>query len=827
MKNLFSFLFCALLCVQITVAQSDKPGKLTGSIIDSTTTQPVPFATVALLANAKLITGTTTDGAGAFVLPGVPAGSYQLTVSFVGYRTKTLPVTLTDDAPALTLNVIKLAPEGKNLGEVTVTAQKALIEDKGDRLVYNAEKDISNAGGTAADVLRKVPMLTVDVSGNVQMRGSGNIKVLVNGKPSAMMARNLADALRQMPANTIKSVEVITSPGAKYDAEGSAGVINIITKKALQGFNGSVNAAAGDFDRVYRSLGTNLNLRKKKFGGALSLNTNQFQQMISNNITRTTLVGGQPVNTLNQQSLSDNTSTVGNGEMSFDYDPDSTTRINFAANAWGGNFPSNSVTVNRLTATNGTVLQQFRNDAQFRNPYGNTQFDLGYTKTFPKRPGSDSALNSTPREFSILTQYSRMPDNYFYDTDRYNSSGPEVYNLLVFRQRSTNYSRNKEYTFQTDYTHPVSVRTRRDTVSIKLEMGAKAISRDIGSEFRVEQSADGSGTFVPDPSLSNDFNYTQRVYSGYTALSLSNRHKWNLNAGTRLEHTEIRGDFLTTQTKINTRYTNLIPSVTLSKGIGINTLKVSYTQRIQRPQIWNLNPWVNASDPKNIVTGNPFLNPELSHATELSHSLNTKKGISINSALYWRQTNNAIEYLSAVDAAGTSTTTPQNIGQRGNYGLNVNISGEVVKKLNLNVGTEVQYVDLRSPALGQQNTGWTGSINTNTTYKLNQAVTLQLNSFVGTGWISLQGRYTGWYFYQVSGKREFWDKKASLTLRVTNPFGRDVRQTGTQDAPTFTTISTSNYVNRQVQVAFEWRFGQMSSGGKQSKKISNDDKGGR
>lgn len=823
MKNALLTLFIALLCACGSVAQSVRPGKLIGSVTNSTTAKPVPFATVALMQTQagspdKLITGTTTDGAGAFVLPSLPTGEFQLRISFVGYQTKTRPVTLTQETPTLDLGIINLTPEGKSLGEVTITAQKALIEDKGDRLVYNAEKDISNAGGTAADVLRKVPMLTVDVTGNVKMRGSGNIKVLINGKPSAMMARNLADALKQLPANTIKLVEVVTSPGAKYDAEGAAGIINIITKKALQGFNGTVSATAADFDRKYRNLGTNLTLRKKKIGASVSLNANQFEQIMSNSITRTTLIDGQPVNTLGQQSRSANLTTHGSGQMSIDYDPDSLNRINFSADVWGGNFPSNSITTNTVTAIDGSILQQFRNDARFRNPYGNGQLDLGYTKTFLKKPGYDNA-----REFSVLIQYSRMPDNYFYDTDRYSTT-----EVLIYRQRSSNYSRNKEFTFQTDYGHPFVVRSLRDTTTIKLEVGVKAISRDIGSEFRVDESADGNPLFVPNAALSNDFAYTQRVISGYTALSISNRHKWNLNAGLRLEQTLITGNFQTTKTQLDTRYRNLIPSVTLSKGIGISTLKISYTQRIQRPQIWNLNPWVNQSDPKNIVTGNPYLNPELSHATELGHNLNTKSGISINSALYWRQTNNSIEYLSTVDAVGISTTKPQNVGQSGFYGLNVNLSGEVVKKLTINVGTEIQYVDIRSVTLGQQNAGWIASVNTNITHKLTPVTTLQVNSFVNTGDLSLQRKTSSWYFYQVSGKREFWDKKASLTLRITNPFGRDVIQTSTQNAPTFTTVSTMNYVNRQVQLAFEWRFGQMSSrGGKESKKIRNDDRGGR
>ncbi|WP_223861006.1 TonB-dependent receptor [Spirosoma validum] len=295
MKHFF-WLFLLLTVAAHALAQSGaNTGEITGSLTDSTTNKPIPYATVALLNGTQLITGTTTDSAGAFVLTTLPFGTHALTISFVGYRSQTRPVALTAEAPTLTLGPIKLVPEGKLLGEVTVTGQKALIEDKGDRLVYNAEQDISNAGGTAADVMRKVPMLAVDVSGNVQMRGSGNIKVLINGKPSAMMARNLADALRQMPANTIKAIEVITSPGAKYDAEGSAGVINIITKKALQGFSGSVRAAAGAYDRVYRTVGASLNLRTKKVGMALSLNPNQFQQINS----RSTAVkpAGQPSST--------------------------------------------------------------------------------------------------------------------------------------------------------------------------------------------------------------------------------------------------------------------------------------------------------------------------------------------------------------------------------------------------------------------------------------------------------------------------------------------------------------------------------------------------
>ena len=809
MKNVFALLLFIAIS-HYAISQSVHPGKITGSLTDSTTAKPVAYATATLMDGTKLLTGTTTDATGAFILSNIPVGSFKLVVSFVGYRTKTISVIISADKPALDVGTIKITSDSKMLSGVTVTGQKALVEDKGDRLIYNAEKDISNAGGTAADVLRKVPTLTVDLNGNVQMRGNSNLKVLVNGKPSAMMARNLADALRQMPTNVIKSIEVITSPGAKYDAEGSAGVINIITKKGLQGFNGSTNVTAGNFNR---SVGTNLNLKKNKIGLTLSANGYQYRNIWENQSVRTSLFNGLPNGVLRQNSSADNTGTGGYGEMSFDFDPDSTSRFNFSANVWGGNYPNNSQLRNWLIDNNGKEVA-FRNESRFRNPYGNGQLDFGYTKSFKKKE----------QEFSFLTQFSRMPDNYFYDTDTYSLA-----EQLTFQQRSTNYSRNKEYTVQTDYTHPFTVNGRKDTTNIKIEIGAKGILRDIGSEYRLEEAVNGNGEFIPKPEQSNDFNYQQKVYSGYTALRLDTKRKWSLNLGARLEHTYINGDFVTNQTKLSSHYTNLIPSLTISKGIKTHTVKVSYTQRIQRPLIWYLNPWVNTTDTLNISTGNPYLKPEINHAFELGHSLSTKKGLSVNSALYWRFTDNAIEYFTMVDSLGVSVSKPLNIATRQTYGLNLNISGQPNKNWNLNGGGDIRYVDLRSPALQQSNNGIVWNINLNTTYKLPKDFSIQANGNFGSGWISLQGTNSGFYWYGLAGKREFMDKKASITLGVNNPFGRGIRQTSRQATQTYESETRFLFVNRSVRLTFEWRFGQMTAGGggKRSKKISNDDKGGR
>ncbi|WP_338873830.1 TonB-dependent receptor [Spirosoma sp. SC4-14] len=808
MKKFFVFLL--ILYPFVSMAQSGL-GRINGLLIDSTTSKPIPFATVALQTpDSKLLTGVTTNDKGSFILDRIPFGRYKVIISFVGYKSQTIDnVTLTTGKPAIDLGSILVPPDSRNLKEVNVVAQKPLVEDKGDRLVYNAETDVSNTGGTAVDVLRKVPMLTVDMDGNLKMRGSGNIKVLVNGKPSSIMARNLADALKQMPANIIKTVEVITSPGAKYDAEGSAGVINIITKKGVKGTNGTINVTGGNLNR---SLGGNLNIKGKKLGLAISLNGYQYRNIGETSSFRTALSDGQPTSFLQQSTARDNTGTGGFGEMSVDYDPDTTNRINFSANAWGGDFPMNSTLDSRLTDTQGQVLQQYHRDIKYRNPYGNTEFNLGWTKTFKK----------TGQEFSLLTQYARMPDNYYYtitQTDRQSE-------VPAYLERSTNLSRNNEYTFQTDYAHPFTTYTKHDTLTIKAEIGAKTILRDIGSEFVIEQALTGKEVdYAVDPTRSNEFTYNQRVMAGYASLKIDTKRKWNLTAGTRLEHTSIDGNFVTTQSRFSNQYQNLIPSFSLAKTLASkHTVKISYTQRISRPLIWYLNPYRNYSDPKNIQTGNPYLNPELTHATELSYSTFGESGSSFNAALFWRQTNNSIEWLSAVDAQGVALSAPQNIGRNASYGANLNLTLQPNKNINLSINSELTYVHLTSIAFQQQTTGWIWSISPNFSYKLPKDWTLQSNGFVSSGWVSLQSRNTGWYYYSLSAKKEFIDKKASLTLNINNPFNRDVKITSNQFAPSYTAQNISFYMNRSVRLTVSYKFGQMSSGGKQSRKISNDDK---
>ena len=273
--------------------------KITGYAIDSTLTKAVEFANVALyeIATGKLVDGAVADEKGKFSLNRLAPGSYRLLISFLGYTARTIDTIVLSKGQTKDLGVVRLSATTRTLNEVTIAGKKALVEDRVDRLVYNADSDLAAKGGDATDILRKVPMLSVDLLGNVTLQGSSSVRVLINNKPSSILAGNLADALRQIPADLIKTVEVITSPSAKYDAEGSGGIINIITKKnTLQGLHLDVDSGLGNRNAT---LGLNGSFRKGKLGVNLNGNGRVIYNPSASDLNQTTYLasGATPVRT--------------------------------------------------------------------------------------------------------------------------------------------------------------------------------------------------------------------------------------------------------------------------------------------------------------------------------------------------------------------------------------------------------------------------------------------------------------------------------------------------------------------------------------------------
>lgn len=806
-KSFIHIALCVVLLVgtRIGIAQ-ERYQEVVGVVWDSVARTPLETATIIIKTKEKFSAISRSDSKGVFRFSKLQPGLYTMEISFVNYETRKLDLLISDSVIVNSLDTIFLRYQSKILKGVSIISEKSLVEDLGDRLIYNAEKDITNASGNAADVLRKVPTIAVDLNGNVQMRGSTNIKVLINGKPSAIMAKNPADALRQMSGETIKAVEVITSPGAKYDAEGAAGIINIITKKGRHGVNGSLTGVIGNLNRA---LGASINSRKKKLSLSIAGTIYQTRSVSESSNIRTSFKDGEVASILYQDSKSDNTGTSFWGQASVDFNPDSTNYFNFSATAWGGNQPNNNEMINRFVNVKNNENDFSRNERSFKNPYSSGQVDFGYIKTL-KRKGS---------EFSFLGQLNVTPDNYLYTLNTFSSVQEPVY-----RERSTNKSRNGEYTFQSDYVLPFIKNGRRDTTSFNLEIGVKAIFRDIKSDAKADISPDGLQDFIPDLSRSIYFTYTQHVYSSYVSLKFITKHNLSLRTGLRMEYTGIKGEFPVVSTKFNNSYSNLIPNIFLSKKIKSQSFKLSYSQRIVRPLIWYLNPWINQSDPKNLSTGNPNLKAELNHNMEMSHGVNIG-GIGIYSSIYWRFANNAIEYVSNVDTSGITMTIPENIARRENYGLNIYFSGRINQNWNINTGGDFGYAKLSSPLLHQSAKAAVWNTNLNSTYTLPKDFIIQGYCGINSGGITLQKKTSNFYWYGISAKHTFLDKKASLTISFHNPFTRGVDQNTIQTGSNF--LSNGNFlsINRSITLNFEWRFGKSENSNKQTiKKIENDDK---
>lgn len=754
-------------------------GKVSATIVDSITNKPVDYASTSLvrLSDNKAINGAVSDDKGKISLQNISPGKYKLTIGFIGYTTKVLNVTTTPEKPDLNLGTIRLASTSNNLAEVTVTGQKALVENKIDKLVYNAEQDVTVAGGNASDVMRKVPMLSVDIDGNVSLRGSSQVRVLINGKPSGTMANSVADALKMIPAEQIKSVEVITSPSAKYDAEGSGGIINIITKKkTAQGVSGSVNASAGT----------------RQNNGNFSLNTRQGRLGVTSNIgvqyaipqdTRVELLNeNYNLNTsLLQEGTTKSKRWGGNGNIGVDYD------IN------NYNSLSTSLKYNRFETGNdgmlgvlsrvGDVQSTFSRETNSESAMSNFDWTADYRKT-SKREGE---------EFSISGQasFGRNVNDF---TTRY------IYpNITPTEVNGDNTGKNNEYTLQADYTYPFSK-------TVVLETGLKGIFRNIESKYQDTEQ---------------DFDYGQDVGAAYGVISFKLAEKLSFKGGLRAEYTNIDGT-AGSSLDFKNDYFNLFPSAIISQAFSARTtLKLSYNRRMQRPSLFYLNPFLDESDPENKRQGNPSLSPELTDVIELGYSTFIK-GSMINASVFYRNTQEVIE---SVFNPGQKLTSYFNVGTSKSYGFNTFATYNPLPKWTLMGNLSLNSYEVLDPG-----TNLSTGVYANYTVFLRSAI-----GFTG-GWNteifgvyngarrSFQGTTGAMAFYGGALKKDIMKKKATIGLNVFNVFARDLHIETRNENAAFLQSTNIYYPIRSFGLNFSYNFGKIDFNAQpKKKKIKNDD----
>jgi outer membrane receptor protein involved in Fe transport len=784
----------------LTLKSQDKVShyQLSGQVTEKITGNGVPFATVIISNDSiKLKKAQACDVSGRFSFDLNTSARYNITISSVGFKEFTMPIKISSFKTDLGKIQIE---EGVLLKEVTVTAQKPLVKVDPDKIVYSIEADPDAQANNALDMLRKVPLITVDAEENITMNGQSNFKVLVNGKSSSMMSTNFKEALKSMPANSIKDIEVITNPSSKYDAEGVGGIINIITnKKTLSGYNGSISTG---FDaRGSLNLSAYLAIKIKKLSFSSRYYGNQIKQPDTRTSSETEYFNNPDFSKSNSNSDRDfkGISNGFTGEASYEIDSLNLLSMSF----WGSqmNYENTGFTGTQYMNSDNVITRLYENHMYNKYKYGYLSGNIDYQRTY-KKPDKSLTISYKLENDPVVVKNSSIIEG--------------LINYPSYNQLSKNEAIGREQTIQADYYNPI-------TQKHQLEGGLKFILR---------QNTSNSEVLRDNISLDNvnDLDYNQYIlglYAGY----LIKWKKVSTKTGLRLERTWNDGKSETSGiiTDFTNRLVNLVPYVTFSfmpkQG---RTFKLSYTQRLSRPGIWYLNPYVNNTDSLNISYGNPKLESEISHSFELGYTYFTPK-LNFSTSLNSSFENNSIQSISKVEHNGATVTTYENIGKNQLYGFNIYLSYRPSSKLNLYINGGGNYRKIEavtSYVITNKGFNYRGSLGARQTIWKDGSVTANLGIYSSD--IMLQGKSSSYYYTSLSLSQYFLKRKLMLNLSTSDPFWPRKKYTAESGDITFSSHIENSYPAQNFRLSVSYNFGKMALQVKKARRgINNDDlKGG-
>jgi outer membrane receptor protein involved in Fe transport len=769
--------------------------QVSGQIVEKLSGSGVPYATVIIkndsIKEKKIM---ACDVSGHFSISLSAPQKYILTVSSVGYKEFSLPINIS----GLKTDLGKLSmEEGIELKEVTVTAQKPLVKMEVDKIVYSMESDPEAQTNNVLEMLNKVPLVTVGADESITVNGQSNFKVLVNGKSSSMMSANLKDVLKSLPANTVKDIEVITNPSSKYDAEGLGGIINIITlKKKISGYNGSVSSGVDSQGSFNWSTYLATKIDKLSFSGRYYLNQNKQPDTKTNSTSEyfdnTDYHYSNAYGNSSHKGLSNSFS----GEASYDIDSLNLISLSF----WGyqGSYKNNVFNETQYLNTTNDITRLYTNSTNSKNSYGTLSGTIDYQKTYKKPDKS-------------LTFSYKLDNNP--NTTKNTSEINGLTNFPSYSQRSENAAVGREQTIQADYYDPL-------TGMHQIEGGVKFILR---------QNTSNSETYRDDTvkiNSGNDLDYNQYILGAYAGYVFKLK-KISAKAGLRLEQTW--NDGVSKTSGINTDFTNrlfnLVPYVAFSfmpkQG---RTIKLSYTQRLSRPGIWYLNPYINNSDSMNVSYGNPSLKAEVSHSLELGYSYFTPK-FNLSATSNTSFVNNSIESISEVQTNGATVTTFKNIGKDQRYGLNLYISYRPSGKLNFSFNGGGNYSKMEASndyVITNEGFSYSGTLGGRWTLWKDGSV-FDYFGYFSPG-ITLQGKTSLFYYISFGASQYLLKRKLMLSLSMIDPFWYKKKYTNESKDITFFSRSESTYLAQYVRFSVTYNFGKMDLQVKKARRsIQNDD----
>lgn len=796
-------LFGALLSLNKPAISQPKPDQtISGIIADSITKKPLDYVTVSLKTDKNIaLKAALSKNDGSFAFKDLKPQMYSLKIVALGFTPKTVNIDLRDSTmKSKDIGVLYITRSSTNLKEVTITGDKPIMTQEIDRITYNLQADPESKGSNVLEMMRKVPLLSLDAEDNIQLKGEKNYKILINGKPSSMVERNPRDILRSMPASSIEKIEVITTPPAKYDADGLAGIINIITnKKVDNGYNGSLNINER-FPVGGPGIGGSFTVKQGKFGtsgyGGGSFYNNPSTTNTNNRFTTSTA--------LKQTALreSDNRSAYFGSELS--YEIDSLNLISGQFNINGNRNEGTSNQQSNLSESN-QIVQSYR----LLNK--NTGEGNGLDIAFNYQKGFKSDKNR------LLTTSFRF---FEYENDHFSDlivSDAESYNQPDYKQ--VNKGRSSEQTFQIDYTHPFK--------KLSIEAGVKGILRNNQSNFRYD-TLNTDGAFSMDASRSNKFKNRQSVYSIYNSYQY-NLKDWGFKGGLRLEQTLIDADFISTSSQLKKNYLNLVPSVSINRKLkNMSSLTLGFSRKIRRPGIYQLNPFVDRSNPNFETSGNPNLRPSTASGVELKYS-NFKKG-SFNFGLSYEFYNKLVMPVSTLNTATNITRSSfDNTGKAQVIGANININYPITKKWNISMNSHAGYGHVTAVVnnLVVENQGLMYYVSGSSGYSINKGWRINANMNMNGPNLTLQGTSNSFIGSSFSVNKDLIKEKLSFSASANNPFAKYRYYISETNGNDFTQESNNQSYLRTYSASLNYRFGKLKSGLKKSKKaIINDDTGG-
>lgn len=748
-----------------------------GRIIDSIKQTPIEFASV-LFRDKKtntLLGGVKSDVSGSFNYSSSKE-NVHVEVRMTGYENKIIEKfsVVEEDAD---LGFIKLNALTQLVEQVEVRAEKSTVEFKLDKRVFNVGQDLSSSGASALEVLNHVPSVTVSIEGVISLRGSSGVQILIDGKPS-VLADEGSNALGSLTADMIEKIEVITNPSANYESEGTSGIINIILKKEeKKGANGSVSLNFGWPHN--HSLGFSMNYRTQKFNLFTQLGVGyrslpNYNLAENNNRSDSIKILSEGINYRNEQ---------------------------FNNIVLGSDYYINQYNTMTLSGNFAYEIEQQPSETKFESYYGDAlmdkwtrteetsalnpkfQYDFNYKKEF-KDTSEHTLLFTTLAQFFAKDQSSVF------------SNRSELTNTTLPQQRTRTSFKQADWTYKLDYNKPFSNK-------ITLGTGAQYVINDVGNDYQVENEV--AGTFYTDSSLTNNFEYVQKVLGIYGTGSYEGK-KWGVKLGLRGENTDLKTRLVNTNEQNNQNYFNFFPSLHTSYKISrMISMQAGYSRRIFRPRLWDLNPFFNISNNFNIRRGNPYLQPEFTDSYELN-SIYIFEKVSMNLGVYYRYTTEVVERVSIFEN-NVNTVLPMNIGTNQMTGVEFNAKYTANKWLTINGDFNYNYFNRKGTFQSQvfDFTGnkWTSRLTTK--FKINKAIDYEMTGNYESGFKTIQGSEAQQIYLDAGLRIKIWKGKGVINLSARDIFASRINRT---------TVDQSNYYlysyrqrGRFLTLGFSYGFG--------------------